>query len=185
SLGGVRRRVIYKRFGVKSGIVPWLSLLRPPPALRSWVHGHGLRERCLPTVRPLAVLHRTRQGLLCEGYLLSLKVEDAEELPRFLDGLLQLPVAERRTLLRERIDQAARLIRELHHREVSHRDLKGANILTTRIGCSAPLLQGLDAGVPNQALARSASSTAGAVVIHLVGRSLAPPLPLPPPFPSP
>src|SRR5262249_36563325 len=38
---------------------------------------------------------------------------------------------ERLTVLRDRIEQTARLVRALHSRGVSHRDLKGANILTT------------------------------------------------------
>jgi tRNA A-37 threonylcarbamoyl transferase component Bud32 len=132
-LSGTLRRVIYKRFLVKSPAGPWLSLMRRPPALRSWVAGHGLRERCLPTARPLAVLHRRRAGLLNQGYLLSLKVPDAVELPRFLDDLLILPTADRSATIRDRIEQTARLVRELHGRGVSHRDLKGANILTTAL----------------------------------------------------
>src|SRR5262249_3881190 len=119
------------RFNVKSWGAPLLSLLRRPPALRSWINGHGLCERCLPTARPLAVLHRRRFGLLCQGYLLTLEVPEAVELPGFLDTMVSLPRPERLTVLRDRIDQTARLVRELHYRGVSHRDLKGANILTT------------------------------------------------------
>ncbi|HMF12658.1 MAG TPA: lipopolysaccharide kinase InaA family protein [Gemmataceae bacterium] len=132
-VGSELRRVIYKRFQIKSQTGPWLSLMRRPPALRSWVAGHGLRERCLPTARPLAVLHRRRGGLLHQGYLLSLKIPDAVELPRFLDDLLSMSAARRSAILRDRIEQIARLVREMHGRGVSHRDLKGANILTTDI----------------------------------------------------
>jgi hypothetical protein len=133
AVNGITSRVIYKRFSVKSKIVPWLSLVRLPQALRSWVHGHGLLARGLPTARPLLVLHRRCRGLLREGYLLSLKVPDAVELPRFLEQLQGLPTAERTALLRDRIEQVARCIRELHRRQVSQRDLKGANILTTKL----------------------------------------------------
>jgi tRNA A-37 threonylcarbamoyl transferase component Bud32 len=133
ALGGNLRRVIYKRFLVKSAAGPWLSLLRRPPALRSWVAGHALCERCLPTARPLAVLHRRHAGLLHQGYLLSLKVPNAVELPRYLDDVLTLPADDRPATLRQRIEQTARLVRELHGRGVSHRDLKGANILTTSL----------------------------------------------------
>jgi tRNA A-37 threonylcarbamoyl transferase component Bud32 len=129
-VNGELRRVIYKRFEDKSRARPWLSLLRRPPALRSWVNGHALRERCLPTARPLVVLHRRRFGLLHQGYFLSLKIQGAVELPRFLDDVSSLACRERQTILRDRIEQTARLIRQLHHRGVSHRDLKGANILT-------------------------------------------------------
>src|SRR5262249_62269502 len=57
------RRVIYKRFAVKSWAGPWRALFRRPPALRSFVLGHGLRFRGLPTPRPLGVWHRFRRGL--------------------------------------------------------------------------------------------------------------------------
>jgi tRNA A-37 threonylcarbamoyl transferase component Bud32 len=133
NLQGATCRVIYKRFSIKTRLCPLLSLFRPPPALRSWVYGQSLRERCLSTARPLAVFHRRRAGLLREGYLLTVKLPSTAELPRFLDQLLHLPGPERLMVLRDRIDQVARLIRELHRRRISHRDLKGSNILTTAV----------------------------------------------------
>jgi tRNA A-37 threonylcarbamoyl transferase component Bud32 len=128
---GVLRRVIYKRFRVTSWSDPWTALVRQPPALRSWVHGHGLRERCLPTPRPLAVLHRRRSGLFQEGYLLTEKIENGVDLRRFVAGLDALPLAHRRTILRHGIDRVARLVRELHHCSLAQRDLKAANILVS------------------------------------------------------
>jgi tRNA A-37 threonylcarbamoyl transferase component Bud32 len=125
---GQPRRVIYKRFRVTAWSDPWLTLLRRSPALRSWLHGHGLRERCLPTPRPLAVLHLYRRGLACEGYLLTEKVADAVDLHGFLAGLSS---SDRCSVLRRRIDQVARLVRELHRRRLSHRDLKAANVLVS------------------------------------------------------
>jgi hypothetical protein len=129
TVGGVRRRVIYKRFRVTAWSDPWANLVRRSPALRSWVYGHGLRERCLPTARPLAVLHRRSRGLSREGYLLTEKLEGAADLHDFLAGLDALPPRERRAALRRRIDQVAWLVRDLHRRRLSHRDLKAANVL--------------------------------------------------------
>jgi tRNA A-37 threonylcarbamoyl transferase component Bud32 len=134
TVGGQRRRVIYKRFRVTAWSDPWANLLRRSPALRSWAHGHGLRERCLPTARPLAVLHRRRHGLACEGYLLTEKIEGAADLHDYLNRLEALPARVRRAALRRRIDQVARLVRDLHRRRLSHRDLKAANILLTGAG---------------------------------------------------
>jgi tRNA A-37 threonylcarbamoyl transferase component Bud32 len=128
---GVARRVIYKRFRVKTRVAPLVARVRRSAALRSWIFGHGLRERGLPTPRPLAVLHRRRLGLSFEGYLLTEKIDDALELHRFLVSLDQLPSAQRRCLLRRSIDQVARLVRDLHLRNLSHRDLKAANILVS------------------------------------------------------
>jgi len=85
-VNGVSRRVVYKRFRVTDWRDPWKSLLRRSPALRSWVYGHGLRERCLLTARPLAVFHRRRHGLAYEGYLLTEKIPDAVNLQQFMAG---------------------------------------------------------------------------------------------------
>lgn len=129
TLNGRVRRVIYKRFAVTSWTDPLVALVRRTPALRSYVMGHGLRLRGLPTPRPLAVWHRYRAGLPHEGYLLTEKAPAAEELGAFIAGLVAKPAPERTYLLRQTIDRIARLIADLHERRLSHRDLKAANIL--------------------------------------------------------
>ncbi len=123
SINGSPRRVIYKRFRITTPSDPWAALVRRTPALRSWVYGQGLRERLLPTPRPLAVLHRRRHGLLYEGYLLTEKMEGARDLRAFVDEIAS------RSLLHSLIEQVARLVRDLHARQLSHRDLKASNIL--------------------------------------------------------
>jgi hypothetical protein len=123
------QRVIYKRFRVTSKQDPWLALLRRSPALRSWVHGHGLRERCLTTARPLAVWHRRRGPLVYEGYLLTEKIPNAVDLHAFLHSLTRVHETQARETLRRRLEQVARMVRELHRRQLAHRDLKAANIL--------------------------------------------------------
>jgi serine/threonine protein kinase len=131
-VNGVLRSVIYKRFRVTSWTDPLTALLRRTPALRSWVHGQGFRERGLPTARPLAVFHRSRGGLCYEGYLLTEKIEQAAELHQYLRELLALPGDVRLPRLRQLIGEVARVIRALHRRRLSHRDLKAANILVRR-----------------------------------------------------
>jgi tRNA A-37 threonylcarbamoyl transferase component Bud32 len=126
---GVMRPVIYKRFRATSWTDPLAALVRPTGALRSWINGHGLCERDLPTPRPLAVLHRRQRGLPADGYLLTEEVPDAVDLYRFVASLDCLPVSEARQNLRQCIDRAAALVRELHRRHLSHRDLKASNIL--------------------------------------------------------
>jgi hypothetical protein len=131
-INGRTHRLIYKRFQVSSWTDPWTALLRSAPALRSWVQGQGFRERGLPTARPLAVLHRRRFGLCREGYLLTEKIDGAQDLHEFLANLGKLPAARMLTLLRRQIAQIATVLRELHCRRLSHRDLKAANILVSR-----------------------------------------------------
>jgi hypothetical protein len=134
-IGAQRRRVIYKRFRRTAWSDPWAAMVRATAAIRSWVQGQGLRERALPTPRPLAVFHRRRHGLCQEGYLLTEKVPDAVELNRFVARLADRPARERRLVLRRAIEQVARLVRELHRRQLSHRDLKATNLLV-QIGAS-------------------------------------------------
>jgi len=131
------RRVVYKRFAVTRWSDPWTALFRPTPALRSYVMGHGLRLRCLPTPRPLAVWHRYRCGLPHEGYLLTEKVADALELLSFVDHLNTLPTAEGRAHMRRLIDRLGQLIGALHQRRLSHRDLKAANLLVSGVSSLA------------------------------------------------
>jgi serine/threonine protein kinase len=131
-LHGAMQPVIYKRFRITSRLDPWLSLLRPTGAMRSWLMGHGLRLRLLPTPRPLLVLHRRHHGLDYEGYLLAAKVNDAEELSCFMERLSSLPARKRKETLTPVLEETARLIRALHARRLSHRDLKAANLLIAR-----------------------------------------------------
>jgi hypothetical protein len=121
---GTRQAVIYKRFRVTASSDPWVALLR-----RSWLAGHRLRDRGMPTPRPLVVLHRRLRGLNHEGYLLAEKVSDAVDLLGAVARLQTLPPAVCRSELRRLIEQVTRLVRDLHERRLGHRDLKAANIL--------------------------------------------------------
>lgn len=132
-VGGQLRPVIFKRFRVTTWTDPWRNLPRASGALRSWIQGQGLRERALPTARPLAVLHRRRWGLWHEGYLLTEKVPEAIDLRTFVDGLDAKQV-------RGHVEQLARLVRELHRCGLSQRDLKAANILMSPQRCPWSLL---------------------------------------------
>ncbi len=128
--------VVYKRFRVKTWFDPMAAWFRRPAALRSWIFGHGLRECGLSTPRPLAVLFRRRWGLSLEGYLLTEKIPHVQELHRFVAGLNQGTSrarydSDRQRTLRFFIDQVAQLVRDLHRRQLSHRDLKAANILVS------------------------------------------------------
>jgi hypothetical protein len=121
TIEGHARPVIYKRFRVTSWTEPWKALFRRTAAMRSWIFGHGLRERLLPTARPLLVLYRRRWGLPCEGYLLTERIPDAVELAKH--------ARQAGSIQRAAIEQLARLIREMHLRRLSHRDLKAPNLL--------------------------------------------------------
>src|SRR5439155_26061136 len=128
-VNGQVRRVIYKRFRVTSWKDPLASLFRPTPALRSWIHGQGFRERGLPTARPFVVLHRRTLGMWREGYLLTEKIAHADDLHDYVQSLERVPAGQRVGLLRNLIERVARTIRALQQRQLSHRDSKATNIL--------------------------------------------------------
>jgi tRNA A-37 threonylcarbamoyl transferase component Bud32 len=121
--------VVYKRFAVTSLSDPWAALARATAALRSWVMGHALLTRCLPTPRPLAVFQRCRGGLTREGYLLTEEIPRSVDLAAYVDRLSQLAGARSRPLLRDLLHRVGRLVRTLHDRHLSHRDLKAPNLL--------------------------------------------------------
>jgi tRNA A-37 threonylcarbamoyl transferase component Bud32 len=123
------REAVLKRVNVRNWFEPIKNRLRPSAALRSWVSGHALRDRWLPTPRPLAMVQVPRLGLPATGYLLVEKVPDAIGLAEAVAGLASRSDAERRQLLRAWSDRLARMVRTMHDRAVSHRDLKAANIL--------------------------------------------------------
>jgi tRNA A-37 threonylcarbamoyl transferase component Bud32 len=122
--------VIYKRFRrARSWRKRLGDLLGQSKSMRSWVSGNALRERGLPTARPLAVFTGRRGRRHLDGYLVTQQIPDAVELRMYLRMLARLTRDKRRQVLRERIEQLARLIREMHRRRASHRDLKASNIL--------------------------------------------------------
>ncbi len=122
------RPVICKRLPLTGWSDPLAALVRPTPALRSYRMGHALRLRGLPTPRPLAVWHRLCFGLPTEGYLVVDRVPDAVDLAQFVR---QRADPDR---LRRLIEQLARLVRSLHRWQLSHRDLKAANVLVSPQG---------------------------------------------------
>jgi hypothetical protein len=66
-----------------------------------------------------------------EAYLVTERLEDVEDLGRYLGKLADQPAHERRPRLRRQLERVARAVRELHACQLSHRDLKAANVLVT------------------------------------------------------
>lgn len=137
-VGGRPERVIYKRFNVKKQLDPWLNLIRPSRAWRSWQAGQHLASRGIPTPRNLAVIARLRPGrrwlpshfAARETYLVTAKAEPAIALADYVKHVLPtLEPADCRDRVQRLSLALARLLRTLHERSLTHRDLKAANIL--------------------------------------------------------
>lgn len=118
------RRVILKRFRPRSALSSLKNLVRPSAAMRSWLYGHNLLDRGLPTPRPLCVIERRTGTTRPESYLLTEMVEDARPLHE------AAAAADWKTV-RAATARVGRLLHLLHGRRVRHRDLKASNILIT------------------------------------------------------
>ena len=147
---------VIKRFHLKSWSRVVKNALRRSPALRVWVLGHNLRDRGLPTPRPLLYLARKRFGLLIVEYVLFERVPDCLELPAAVTLATGQPDGTR--WLKPWSERVGKLIAAMHEKQVSHRDLKAANVLLT--GISKP-------------------ETATPVLIDLVGVVAGRPVPVP------
>jgi tRNA A-37 threonylcarbamoyl transferase component Bud32 len=118
------RTVILKRVNGRGALDPVKNLFRSSAVWRSWLFGHGLCERWLPTPRPLALFHRYRYGIFpAQGYLLTEQVPDAVGLPEAVRACRDTAI------LRAWIERLARVVRAMHDRGVSHRDLKAPNVM--------------------------------------------------------
>ncbi|HMB05221.1 MAG TPA: lipopolysaccharide kinase InaA family protein [Isosphaeraceae bacterium] len=129
-------RVIYKRFNMKSWYDPFLSYFRPSRAWQAWQGGQHLVSRAIPTPRNLAFLAQLRpfgRGLFWymphETYLVTMK-EDSITLGDYAREILPRLAPESRRSQIVRLTLAlARLLRMMHERSLSHRDLKASNVL--------------------------------------------------------
>lgn len=133
--------VVFKRFNRKKWIDPVLAIFRPSRAWRSWQAGQHLAARGLPTPKNLAFVARRRkpwfspfQGVLPhETYLITVKERDATTLSEHV--FREIPTLDPAGLKAEveRLTRAlAGLVRMMHDRSLSHRDLKASNILIRR-----------------------------------------------------
>ncbi len=138
------KAVVLKRVLLRRWLDTLKNLLRRSPALRSWVAGHALRDRWLPTPRPLAVLHQSRWGFPAEGFLLTEKVPNPIGLPEAVASLQKLLPRDRERRFRVWSARIARMVRTMHDRAISHRDLKAPNVIlegaATHPDCATPVL---------------------------------------------
>jgi tRNA A-37 threonylcarbamoyl transferase component Bud32 len=138
TVGGRPARVIYKRFNRKKWLDPLLTYFRPSRAWQAWQAGQHMACRAVPTPPNLAFIARLRPFredplfwyLPHETYLITLKAEPAVTLQDYArDVLPTLDPRARGERVRTLTLALARLLRTLHERSLSDRDLKTSNIL--------------------------------------------------------
>jgi len=96
----------------------------------TWRRANGLLNRQIPTARPLAVVERRRFGLRLDSMVITEYLENAKDLDTVLTvSLRELSPHEQRRLKGEIIESLARVLRRLHERGFSHRDLKAPNVM--------------------------------------------------------
>jgi tRNA A-37 threonylcarbamoyl transferase component Bud32 len=137
-VNGQPTAVIYKRFNRKKLLDPVFALFRPSRAWRSWQAAHHLQSRGIPTPRNLAFLARYRSfpsgtmslHLPHETYLMTVKEQDVVTLSSYVSDILTaLSPDVRRARIKRLTQSLAHLVRTMHERSLSHRDLKSSNIL--------------------------------------------------------
>jgi hypothetical protein len=134
---GAPRPVIYKRFNQTTWFEPFLTYFRPTHAWQSWQAGQHLASRAILTPQNLAYVARLRPFGRClfwylphETYLITLKQQGAMTLSHFIHRVMPTFNSEARRRSIERLTLAlARLLRNLHERSLSNRDMKSSNLL--------------------------------------------------------
>lgn len=123
--------VAYKRVRAKNWWKALAFLFRRSPALEAWYLGQALLLRGIATSRPIFVCEKRRFGLRGDSYLATEWIEGAINLHLFGWNLARSTADERRRRVRRAADALGRLIGKMHAWHISHRDLKGCNLMFT------------------------------------------------------
>jgi tRNA A-37 threonylcarbamoyl transferase component Bud32 len=124
--------LVYKQHFFKGWHESLATIFRPNQAERAWNNAAALILRELPTPKPLVLLHRIQWGLPVSSYLLTERI-NGMGLREYVESHRNsnTPAQESRRIVLGVLAATARLIRTMHDRRVTHRDLKASNILAS------------------------------------------------------
>jgi tRNA A-37 threonylcarbamoyl transferase component Bud32 len=124
---------VYKQYFFKGWHESLATVVRANQAERAWSNAAALLLRELPTPRPILLIHRTAFGLPVSSYLLCERVPGGMGLRDYLLAALakSADAEARRRIVRGVVERMARLLRTMHERRVTHRDLKASNVLAS------------------------------------------------------
>ncbi len=126
--------VAYKRYRPRNWWKALLGFFRRSRAVRGWCAGHALLLRGIATPRPLAVCDVRRPWHRRRGYLATEWIEGAENLHLHGWRLASLSSPDRLRRAARCAESLGRLIGRMHAWQISHRDLKAANLLVVENG---------------------------------------------------
>ena len=125
------QKLFIKRYNFRGAGYALKNVFRSARAKRGWRAANDCHMRGVGAALPVAYLERRRWRVLQESFIVTAAVEGEE-----LSHLLARGAARLR-VRRELLGQLARWLRRLHERGLAPRDLKGENIIATRLGGSA------------------------------------------------
>ncbi len=122
-------RVCVKEFRWRGTLHACKALARPTQGLRTFFNGRRLVDMGVGAALPLALVTRTRQGLIRKEWVVMETLPAAVELDRYLVRRLRegMDYLKKRELIR----LFARFISGLHDKGIFHADLKTCNIMVS------------------------------------------------------
>jgi tRNA A-37 threonylcarbamoyl transferase component Bud32 len=125
---GQNERVAYKRSRVRSWWKRCLGIVRGSRSIHGWQKGHALLARGIATPRPLAAIQPT--GFFGgESYLMTHWIPGALNLHLYGWQLALRDPQERHRKACQTAESLGRLLGRMHAWRISHRDLKGCNLV--------------------------------------------------------
>lgn len=128
-IGGKMTSVAYKRARFKHWWKAVGALFRPNAVLRTWRLGRELERHGISTAAPLAAIVPSRWSWRKPSYLMTVWLDDTQNVSVYGQSLSDLPGRIRHRRARSAAKTVGQLLGTLHARGFSHRDLKPANIL--------------------------------------------------------
>jgi len=127
--------LVFKRYNPKGLFWALRYSVRRSGGLRSWRAANALVTRHVPTAVPVAAWERRAGPILFDSGVVTERLAGAEELHAFVASTLaKLKGKEKLRARRRTAALLATLLRNVHDRGLTHRDLKASNLLVVRDG---------------------------------------------------